>query len=251
MTTAGLIVGSRYAYPPNSFSLCGPEKHADLAYYTATGAVDVGTKEILVQFQTFYPYLRLIAGANNIKDPFDTRVVEAYWMGNGLLQAVSDKSYLNFLIDDLQLKKTLSKKKLHRLIDLVTMSSIPSHTFHVLSIYMRTGFEVTAHTLASLNACLINWGQVVEKTATEMIVTTQQLDVVHDSFQFVSPVKRKVRFQGMHDSVAQKIERGDWITYHWGYVCQKLTLWKLKQLISYTQLALDYVNQKPPHLHLG
>ena len=32
------------------------------------------------------PYLRLIAAANGIADPLDRRVVEAYWLGNGLLE---------------------------------------------------------------------------------------------------------------------------------------------------------------------
>ena len=43
-------------------------------------------------FEGAWPYLQLIAAANRIDDPLDPRVVDAYWVGNGLLDKVGAAS---------------------------------------------------------------------------------------------------------------------------------------------------------------
>src|SRR3989344_4040081 len=105
---SGLITCCRYAYPPNSLSLCGPvEQTSNLSYYATNRVWDLGTKEILAQFSTLYPYLFLIAYENDLKDLYDTRVVEAYWIGNRLLNNISKKSYAAHLTDKIGLKMKL------------------------------------------------------------------------------------------------------------------------------------------------
>ena len=54
----------------------------------ASGSADQGLYELGQKFTGAYPYLRLIADANHIEDAFDDRVVEAYWVGNALLNHV-------------------------------------------------------------------------------------------------------------------------------------------------------------------
>ena len=65
MDFAGLALCSRYSYPPNSLSLCGPDRQNDLKWYSGSRQADHGTIEILTHFSTLYPYLRLIAGELN------------------------------------------------------------------------------------------------------------------------------------------------------------------------------------------
>ena len=55
---------------------------------TMVRAVDAGFVQLARSFQGAWPYLELIAGATGIPDPLDYRVVEAYWVGNRLLDAV-------------------------------------------------------------------------------------------------------------------------------------------------------------------
>ena len=40
-------------------------------------------------FEGAWPYLELISRANGIPDPLDASVVDAYWLGSNLLDAVS------------------------------------------------------------------------------------------------------------------------------------------------------------------
>ena len=44
--------------------------------------IDRGLRDLAAGFEGAYPYLELIAAANGIEDPLDTRVVDAYWIGN-------------------------------------------------------------------------------------------------------------------------------------------------------------------------
>ena len=75
----------RYAYPPNALGYCGPADFAAFREYAAAGVVDPGLVQLAQAFAGAWPYLELIAHGCGIGDPLDRRVVEAYWVGNGLL----------------------------------------------------------------------------------------------------------------------------------------------------------------------
>ena len=81
----GLVTCARYSFAPNSLHYCGPEKQSDMRAYVSDSVTDQGLYDILNRFDTLYNYLQLIGTENDIRDPFDPRVVEAYWVGNSLL----------------------------------------------------------------------------------------------------------------------------------------------------------------------
>ena len=92
-----LLRCSRYAFGPNRLHYCGPNASNQVYAYMNENIEDLGLRSILEKFKTLYPYLRHIAQANGIKDPFDPRVVEAYWVGNALLDTVPKKKFYHFL----------------------------------------------------------------------------------------------------------------------------------------------------------
>lgn len=81
----------RYAFGPNRLHLCGPKANSDLLNFLIEQKPSKRLTFLLKKFKTMYPYLKKIADANKIKDPLDERVVEAYWIGNNLL----DKAHLH------------------------------------------------------------------------------------------------------------------------------------------------------------
>ena len=244
MNAQGLAMCTRFGYPPNSFSLCGPEKQQDLSWYAQTGNTDQGTQEILTQFNTLYPYLQLIAHANEIKDPFDPRVVEAYWIGNPLLSKIPLQSFHTHLTDTLALKKKTSKKELQTTLSKLDHHPLPHHSFHVLAIYHRTGHTDEAHTIQSMDACIIQWGMVKKKLPTSLIVQTTPLMMRAEKLTFGPPMLREIFPLGVDDQQFINIKINDNVSYHWGYVCQKLTKEQLKNLHYYTKLSIDIVNKK-------
>lgn len=245
MNLAGLALCSRFSYPPNSLSLCGPHKPRDLNWYAVSQTADKGTFEILSQFSTLFPYLCLIASQNKINDPFDCRVVEAYWLGNTLLNYIPTSLFINHLSDNLGVKKKIGRKDLHLLFDKVGEGATPHHSFHVLNVYKRTGHLDIKHTIETMDACLINWGRVKKILAHSLIVETKPLTIINGKLSFGSKKERHLLSQGTKDILFGKVKIGDFVSYHWGYFCQKLSQVQLKNLIYYTSFSLKLVNQTP------
>ena len=233
MNQKGLALASRFSYPPNSFSLCGPEKQRDLAWYSQTLQTDTGTAEILSQFATLYPYLALIAAENKIADPFDPRVVEAYWIGNSLLYKVSITKFMDHLMENLSLSKKIKLSEKDLLVKKATMGALPFHAFHVCNIYKRTGNMNIPHTTETMNACVINWGKVINISLGKLMISTRPLG-------FGKKIQTTILTQGKDDVLAKRLKAGDYISYHWGYFCTKLTSLQLRNLVYFTNLALEF-----------
>ncbi|OGG03564.1 hypothetical protein A2W14_03210 [Candidatus Gottesmanbacteria bacterium RBG_16_37_8] len=243
---SGLIACSRYSYPPNSLSLCGPiNQKTNLKFYTTEGLTDLGTKEILKQFSTLYPYLTLIASQNNLTDPFDSRVVEAYWLGNSLLNKIPKAKLYNHLTETMGLKKKLKRKELNNISDKLTVLSLPHHSFHVLNIYRRTGHQDSPQTIETMDACIINWGEVLEIDGGKIKIKTQRLTHSLGKLSFEKNIIRTVKTQGLEDQPLLRLKVGDFISYHWGYFCQKLNSPVLNNLKYYTALSINSANWKP------
>lgn len=244
MNQNGLALCSRFAYPPNSLSLCGPDKTNDLSWYTETQKADKGTAEILSQFSTLYPYLELIASENGLSDPFLPEVVEAYWLGNQLLKNISARNLAEHLKYKIGLKKILRIGKLNPLLEKLGDASLPNHSFHVLNIYKRTGHLDTNHTVETMDACIISWGKIKRINKNSAVVDTAPLKSINGKLYFGLPLERTLMTQGEQDILFPKLKKDDWISYHWGYFCQKLTNMQLRNLIYYTNLSVKFANQK-------
>lgn len=241
MDITGLALCTRYSYPPNSLSLCGPDKQEDLKWYSSNLQADKGTVEILTLFSTLYPYLKLISSQNNISDPFDPRVIEAYWIGNELLYRVSERQFALHLSDKLHLKKKISRIDLTNILNKLDEGALPNHAFHVTNIYKRTGHLEIPHSVKTMDACLVNWGKVNNISDEFISVSTQSLK--EDKGKLIFQKKeRKIMWQGEKDFLKNVIKKGDFISYHWGYICHKLTKSNLKNLIYYTNTALKLAN---------
>lgn len=242
MSLSGLAVASRYSYPPNSLSLCGPDKKADLKFYAENQKTDKGTLEILSQFSTLYPYLQLIAQQNKLADPFDPSIVEAYWLGNHLLHQIPLSPFVAHLSESTMLKKKLKRNHLEKILKKLTYGGLPHHSFHVLNIYKRTGHLDIPHTLATMDACLINWGKIKKILPQALVVETAPLIIYNNQLRFGPKKERTIMSQGKKDVLFSHLEIGDFVSYHWGYFCQKLTSLQLNNLIYYTNLSIKLAN---------
>ncbi|MCX8008382.1 MAG: DUF6390 family protein [Patescibacteria group bacterium] len=229
----GILSACRYAYPPNSLSLCGPSKQNDLSWYSAAQQHDKGTEEILQQFSTLYPYLCFIAGENKINNPFDYRVVEAYWIGNDLLKKSQRCDFLRFMDNTLGIHLPSVNEK-------IANGGLPHHAFHVLNVYHQTATSSIPEAIHALDACIINWGKVVNIAKPFIDVETRPLIIANETLQFGAQTIRTLKTQTENDSITQSISIGDYVSYHWGYVCERLTAFQLNNLKFYTNLALSF-----------
>lgn len=238
----GILKCARYAFMPNKLSFCGPDKNRDLLHYCQTEEIDRGLNLILEKFQTLYPYLKLIARANRIRDPFDQRVIEAYWIGNELLENINKSALYNYLIDEQQLKKKLSGNLLRRTTNKVALGAKPHHSFHVLNVWKKAGDLDEAQTLSAMDLCRISWGEIKNIEKPYLEVKYHPLVLEKDELKLGSLIPQRVLFEISDDSFIKEPQVGQWISFHWGFACELLNKTQIAYLKKYTQESICLVN---------
>ncbi|MFQ6026662.1 MAG: DUF6390 family protein, partial [Dehalococcoidia bacterium] len=167
----GRLLFSHYALMPNRLGYCGGSDSRAMLEYCEANQADLGLEDLIKQFQAAYPYLQFIAKSNEINNPLDPRVVEAYWVGNPLLDRVDMRDFRGFIAE--KFGPRVSSKALDLLIGKAPVGARPHHSFHVLDVSMRTG--ALRESLEDLDRCRISWGQVDRVEGDTVLVSYQPL----------------------------------------------------------------------------
>ncbi len=236
----GLITCARYALPPNHLEYCGPLKSGEIQAYLRESASDENLSLIISQFETLYPYLTFIAHENGIADPFDQRVVEAYWIGNELLKKLTQKSLYAHFADSLSLKKRLTSKELGWLIGKIPQGALAHHTFHVLNVFTRTGHHSVKHTIETMDACRIGWGTLKLIQNNSVVLSTKPLILEKNKLTLGKERDKRIAIPtGISLSVK---DIGSIYTYHWNTICDQITHAQESNLIAVTNSAIRLAN---------
>jgi len=236
----GLITCARYALPPNHREYCGPLKSQEIQAYVRESASDENLSLIISQFETLYPYLTYIAHENGIADPFDQRVVEAYWIGNDLLKKLTQKSLYAHFADSLSLKKRLTSKELEWLIGKIPQGALAHHTFHVLNVFTRTGHHSVRHTIETMDACRIGWGTLTSIDENSVVLSTKSLLLEKNKLTLGKEREKSIAIPtGISPSIK---DIGSSYTYHWDTICDKITKVQENNLIAVTSSAIRLAN---------
>lgn len=249
MDIQGLLLCAKYAASPNFLGYCGPASSASLTDHLKENMADREVTKLLSEFETLFPYLSLIARENHIADPFARDVVEAYWLGNNLLQHISAREAYALLQEKLLIERVLEAKQLFKTKrKIFTLHYLPHHTFHVLNIFKRTGKAMGVHSLETMDACRIGWGKVTKiiptagKSEETLLVKTQPLRINKGKIILDTPVMRNVGHGYQRKKFLSNIRVGDWVSYHWSYLCDRLSPKQLRNLVFYTRQSIDYYN---------
>jgi len=249
---SGVLTCTRYAFAPNYYHYCGPDTRGDLGEYLERELADKGLVEHLTKFETLYPYLRAIAAANSISDPLDQRVVEAYWVGNGLLEKVSERDVFKALTEFQHLPKRLPKKEMRWLLPKIDRRARLHHSFHVFNVFTRTGHHTVKQTVETMDECRVSWGKVIsdkrpfdqlrarQATSNKIYIKSQKIGYEKGKME-MRPAVREVMV--LDEPLAKRLKPGDWVSVHWGFVCDRLTEMQVKQLEKYTLHHLKLANE--------
>ncbi len=230
----GLLRCTRYAFGPNRLHYCGPDANKEILAYMEAGETDPGLLAMMTKFQTLYPYLRLIADSNNVRDPFDDRVVEAYWLGNELLDNIGKRSFFRHLAEGLQLRKKTKSTELDDIAAPLRSGAVPHHSYHVFSVWKRTGNTGTPHSIESIDACRISWGKVVSVQGPRIKVLRRSVIEFNDSLVLGNSKHVTVmRPLDARDDIAE-LKPGQIITMHWDVPCEVITEQQKENLKRYT-----------------
>lgn len=239
---AGPLLFARYAYPPNALGLCGADAPRTLLEYGSTRESDGGLAELARTFDGAWPYLELIAGANGIEDPLDPRVVEAYWVGNRLLDRVEPGSLARH-VDD-RFRGRIGRAREH-VFDAVALGAVPHHCFHVFAVYpwlglLRTG--IVEQPLRILDQCRTTHGIVVSVEGERIVALARPLLFEDGELRLGEPEEREARWQDGGLSFVRTPAPGDHVSLHWDFVCDVLGAAAGKNLDRITRIALRAVN---------
>jgi Family of unknown function (DUF6390) len=242
----GPLLFARYAYPPNALGYCGPRDHGALLDYGAAGVIDPGLVQLARGFDGAWPYLQVIAAANRIADPLDTRVVEAYWVGNALLDRVDMREFGGFLDERFRRR---AGRGWDSIAQAIPAGAVPHHSFHVFQVYpwaglMRAGWA--EHPLHVLDRCRVRWGNVV--AAESGVVTVRYRPLAWDgrALRLGPPALERVPASVDGKGFVRDLRPGEWVSLHWDWVCDRLTSVRLQALRRLTLRHLRITNAASP-----
>jgi hypothetical protein len=251
-TVDGPTLFARYAYPPNALGYCGPNDDGLLLRRGAGGGGGDVTA-LARAFDGAWPYLEFIGDVTG-RRPLDREVVEAYWLGGGLLDKIDLDEYGDDLLSRLRQRAGPAAK----VPSTVPADARPDHNFHVFEVYPWMGFLVAGRggnrPLYVLDRCRIRWGEV-------LAVDTDRCE----ELQGGAPAECEVRFQPLTwDGAAlrlgedqretvtwakggigfvQEVKPGDHVALHWGWVCDRLEPRCLEDLRRSTLRQLEITNR--------
>jgi Family of unknown function (DUF6390) len=242
--TPGPLLFARYAYAPNALGYCGADEPRTLLQYGDAQASDPGLAELARSFEGAWPYLTLIAAANRIDDPLDPRVVDAYWVGNGLLDRVAPQMLARHVEDRFRGRVG---RGWQGILDSIAAGAVPHHAFHVFAVYpwlglMRTG--VVDEPMRVLDQCRTTPALVQDVDGDAAHVLAPLL--VWDGHRLaLGPwAAREARWRSDGLTFTDLLRPGDWVSLHWDFVCERLTRARAAQLWHATGRALEAVNRR-------
>jgi hypothetical protein len=249
MENDGYELAARFSYITNALNYCGPKDNHKEFYNYIIGKKDDSASDLsgsstslkdsilhsIKRFEALYPYLKFIAEKTG-KDILDYEVVEAYWIGNRLLEQFSkeDMNKLVLMLISRGLPKSLGDKLILQMPKL----GIPYHTFHVF--YIGVG-NVTGHvetTLQNMDNCRISVGKILDIVEGHLIVETDSLIEKEGKLWLINDTKTIIYDKKMLPSIGVD----DTVAIHWGFACKILSEIEIDNIKKYTLRALDAKN---------
>ncbi len=239
----GLALGARFSIATNRLAYCGPadaEPHLYEAIVRGRGSPHA--QAALARFEALMPYLEAIAEANG-RDPFDREVVEAYWIGNELLEAV-DRARFRALLGALT-RRGLPPSIARRLDEHLPPHPVAHHVFHVA--FVGVG-AVTGHvptTLVNMEACRPAWAEVAGVRNGTLELDGPSLAVERSRLTLRDGTRRALAYD---PRVLGRVRAGDQVAVHWSWPALVLDAPTRRALEAWTARSLDAANEALPGL---
>ena len=233
----GAALCARFSLATNRLEFCGPSDAAPVLYRTVTENVGLtATRASLARFEALYPYLEAI-GAKHGLDPFDEQVVEAYWIGNELLEPFDAVDFREIL--ERLRRRGLPRSTADRLSARLPDRPIPHHTFHVT--FVGVG-EVTGHvetTLPNMERCRPALARVLRVGPDALEAAVQPL--VAEAGRLALGPEHPVELR-YDPRILPGVRVSDRVAVHWGLPALVLDPRRASALARWTDRSLDAAN---------
>ena len=228
----GLRLASLYSFMPHRLKFNNESDKIFYDYAQGKGSKEE-VKKTLKNSSSFFLYLSLIAKQNK-KNVFDKDVIEAYWIGNSLLDNINEKHIKDMIINEFT-KIGLKRDIALNLAVNVPKKAVPHHSFHV--IHART-LGKTIPSLKNIDNCRISWGKVEGIINNRLFVSYKPL-VTKNKIYFGDIIKKEITY----DPKILNPKKDDFVSFHWNFALQKLTQEQLNNLKKYTEINVRAMNR--------
>ena len=239
-SVAGTTRFVRYAFMPNRLQYCGGDDNSTILDYAVADVREPPLDRMLRKFVGALPYLQLIARRNAIVDPFDERVVEAYWIGNELLERVEARELYDHLRE--RYRAELSARVMDRVAAKAPAGARPHHSFHVLDVWRQTE-RGRNEVLATIDSCRISWGRVSSVEPGELVVERAPIELLDGKLVLGAARSERVTRMLEGSGFVAAAAPGDVVSIHWNWACEVLTPRQAAALERYTAHHLRLANQ--------
>ncbi|CAN5320262.1 DUF6390 family protein [soil metagenome] len=218
MSAVGAVMFARYAYPPNELGYCGPAGSGAMLDPDATLEIERRAR----QFDGAWSYLELLARTAGTSDLLDPDVVEAYWVGNALLDAVDPASLVSFLEQRFRgqvggtWRAASERARAH-------------HSFQVFEVYPWAELLAAADgrpagpAVNVLDRCRIRTGVVHEVDGEQVTVQSAPLHWNGRALEAGPAVLELARWSVDGSTLIPPPDVGNTVALHWDWVCEVVT----------------------------
>jgi len=248
----GAILSARHSFMPNRLGYCGPDENEVLLEACLTNRRSKELVNALEAFTGAQPYLKFIAQSEGL-EPFDYRVVEAYWIGNDILEKIPRTGFYDHLRE--RLARKFPKEHIKKLFESRPFATFPHHALHVFNAFSTMGTVPDAFANAAgrddqvgelMDKCRISWGQVLGlDNDANLNVEYEPIERRDGILSFGQPIRTNVLSRINGNSFMQDVKLGDWISFHWGFACSILSPQQVASLKKYTRMDMAVANSVP------
>ncbi|GAA3745816.1 DUF6390 family protein [Streptomyces tremellae] len=217
MSDEGALLFARYAYPPNELGYCGPPDASALLRADVPGGIARRARE----FEGAWCYLEFLAETAGVADPLDPYVVEAYWVGNGLLERADPAALVQRMRERFRGQSCGTWRE-------AGDAARAHHSFQVFDVYPWAGLLGPAGNPTALNVldrCRVRTGEVRAVQGEGAVVRSRPL-VWDPDRAAVAPgpaLCETVRWSIGGRSLIPAPAPGDLVALHWDWVCDVIT----------------------------
>lgn len=218
-----------------------------LLAYRDSGVTDGGLADIARSFHGPWPYLKMLAEKTGEGGPFSQRVVEAYWVGNELLDRISPNDFGNTV--EARFRPRTATDVWRRMAEAIP-GGIPHHSFHVFVTYPWVGLLTEQHRgepVQILDQCRIRWGKVHGIEGDQAVVESQPLEWDGKRLELGTPRLESATLAVDVFSNPASLAVGDWVSLHWTWVCDRLDKSQLDNLKRFSSRQLKMTNDELAH----
>ncbi len=231
----GVELCSRYSRVPNSLGYCGPSDVQEAFLKCIMNGECNKARLSLKKFEGLHPYLELIAGKHGL-DPFDYDVVEAYWLGNQLLEGFTREEF-SLQLDNLVIAG-LPSFIAEKLKKNIPQNPYPVHLMNVVFVGVGNITGSVSPNLENMDNCRVSWGKIMKIADGKLVVRYNPLVKAGDRAVLGKEIEKEVSFDSR---IFKSLDEGDLISMHWNHACEKLSEERKNRLHEYTEKVLSSI----------